>query len=133
MWFLHSFHRCYDYDEPLSGSGLSTAPAHPAIWGQTARHSRVGVLRGRMHTPEFPQNSQERASSESRQRILEAFNQARAADASGRLDEARHRAEETADQLEENPPDERGNSKILSWRATGELQGNLQALGLLDR
>jgi len=38
-----------------------------------------------------------------------------------------------SDQLEENPPDERGNSKILSWRATGELQGNLQALGLLDR
>ncbi len=36
-----------------------------------------------------------------------------------------------SDQLERNPPDERGNSRILSWSSIAELQRGLAALGLL--
>lgn len=36
-----------------------------------------------------------------------------------------------SDQLERNPPDERGNSKILSWGSLDELESNLRTLGLL--
>jgi uncharacterized protein (TIGR00725 family) len=36
-----------------------------------------------------------------------------------------------SDQLERNPPDERGNSKILSWRSIDELKLKLSELGLL--
>jgi uncharacterized protein (TIGR00725 family) len=36
-----------------------------------------------------------------------------------------------SDQLEKNPPDERGNAPILSWSSVSELQKNLQALGLV--
>jgi uncharacterized protein (TIGR00725 family) len=35
-----------------------------------------------------------------------------------------------SDQLEKNPPDERGNSRILSWSSVNELQQNLHSLGL---
>ena len=35
-----------------------------------------------------------------------------------------------SDQLEHNPPDERGNSKILSWGSIAELKARLQELGL---
>lgn len=36
-----------------------------------------------------------------------------------------------SDQLERNPPDERGNSKILSWSSIAELKTRLQELGLV--
>jgi hypothetical protein len=36
-----------------------------------------------------------------------------------------------SDGLERNPPDERGNSRILSWNSLGALRTNLQELGLL--
>jgi uncharacterized protein (TIGR00725 family) len=36
-----------------------------------------------------------------------------------------------SDQLERNPPDERGNSRILSWSSTEELERNLRALGII--
>ena len=35
-----------------------------------------------------------------------------------------------SDELPDNPPDERGNSRILPWRDAGELEANLLALGL---
>lgn len=35
-----------------------------------------------------------------------------------------------SDQLERNPPDERGNSKILSWSSIPELKARLRELGL---
>ncbi|MBB6095073.1 hypothetical protein HNQ60_003963 [Povalibacter uvarum] len=35
-----------------------------------------------------------------------------------------------SDQLERNPPDERKNSKILSWGSVDELKGRLAELGL---
>jgi uncharacterized protein (TIGR00725 family) len=38
-----------------------------------------------------------------------------------------------SDQLERNPPDERGNSKILSWGSVAELESQLRSLGLLSR
>lgn len=36
-----------------------------------------------------------------------------------------------SDQLEQNPPDERGNSRILGWRSIEELERRLGELGLL--
>jgi uncharacterized protein (TIGR00725 family) len=36
-----------------------------------------------------------------------------------------------SDQLERNPPDERGNSRILSWSSTAELELRLRELNLL--
>ena len=36
-----------------------------------------------------------------------------------------------SDQLERNPPDERGNSRILSWGSIEELESQLKELGLL--
>ncbi len=36
-----------------------------------------------------------------------------------------------SDQLEKNPPDERGNSRILSWRTVEDLHRNLRELGLV--
>src|SRR5690242_1074014 len=36
-----------------------------------------------------------------------------------------------SDQLQRNPPDERRNSKILSWSSVAELQHHLSQLGLL--
>lgn len=36
-----------------------------------------------------------------------------------------------SDQLEKNPPDERGNSRILSWRSIEDLERNLRELGLV--
>lgn len=38
-----------------------------------------------------------------------------------------------SDQLERNPPDERGNSKILSWDSVEELERKLRQLGLVGR
>ena len=38
-----------------------------------------------------------------------------------------------SDQLEQNPPDERGNSKILSWSSVEELYGRLRELDLCNR
>jgi uncharacterized protein (TIGR00725 family) len=38
-----------------------------------------------------------------------------------------------SDQLEQNPPDERGNSRILAWSSIDELEGNLRELGLTGR
>ena len=35
-----------------------------------------------------------------------------------------------SDQLEKNPPDERGNSRILSWGSISELENHLHTLGL---
>ncbi len=37
-----------------------------------------------------------------------------------------------SDGLERNPPDERGNSKILSWNSIDALRTNLRALGLIE-
>jgi uncharacterized protein (TIGR00725 family) len=37
-----------------------------------------------------------------------------------------------SDQLEKNPPDERNNSRILSWSSIAELKVQLVALGLVD-
>jgi uncharacterized protein (TIGR00725 family) len=36
-----------------------------------------------------------------------------------------------SDQLEKNPPDERRNSKILSWGSIEELKANLEELGVI--
>jgi len=36
-----------------------------------------------------------------------------------------------SDQLERNPPDERGNSRILSWSSIEDLERNLRELGLV--
>ena len=36
-----------------------------------------------------------------------------------------------SDQLERNPPDERGNSKILSWSSVQELENRLRELELV--
>jgi hypothetical protein len=36
-----------------------------------------------------------------------------------------------SDQLERNPPDERGNSRILSWSSLEALEHNLRQLGLV--
>ena len=36
-----------------------------------------------------------------------------------------------SDQLERNPPDERGNSKILPWSSVGQLECRLRELGLV--
>jgi hypothetical protein len=36
-----------------------------------------------------------------------------------------------SDGLEQNPPDERGNSRVLSWSSVDELRMNLRELGLL--
>ncbi|MFL6549348.1 MAG: Rossmann fold nucleotide-binding protein [Povalibacter sp.] len=36
-----------------------------------------------------------------------------------------------SDQLERNPPDERGNSKILSWASVEALESRLRELGLI--
>ena len=36
-----------------------------------------------------------------------------------------------SDELPSNPPDERGNSRILPWSSVAELQANLRALGLV--
>lgn len=36
-----------------------------------------------------------------------------------------------SDQLEKNPPDERGNSRILSWSSIEALERNLRELGLV--
>src|SRR6186713_1921612 len=38
-----------------------------------------------------------------------------------------------SDQLEQNPPDERRNSEIRSWRSIEELETQLQELGLAGR
>lgn len=38
-----------------------------------------------------------------------------------------------SDQLEKNPPDERGNSRILSWSSLDALERNLRQLGLVAR
>lgn len=38
-----------------------------------------------------------------------------------------------SDRLEQNPPDERGNSQILSWSSIEELEGSLRQLGLVDQ
>ena len=38
-----------------------------------------------------------------------------------------------SDQLEKNPPDERGNSRILSWSSMEGLERNLQELGLIGQ
>jgi uncharacterized protein (TIGR00725 family) len=38
-----------------------------------------------------------------------------------------------SDRLEQNPPDERGNSRILAWSSIDELEGNLRELGLAGR
>jgi hypothetical protein len=38
-----------------------------------------------------------------------------------------------SDQLERNPPDERANSRILSWSSIEQLEHRLVELGLLDR
>jgi uncharacterized protein (TIGR00725 family) len=35
-----------------------------------------------------------------------------------------------SEQLEKNPPDERGNSRILSWSSIAELEDKLRQLGL---
>ncbi len=37
-----------------------------------------------------------------------------------------------SDQLEQNPPDERNNSRILSWSSVAELQVQLQELDLVE-
>jgi len=37
-----------------------------------------------------------------------------------------------SDQLERNPPDERGNSPILSWGSIDELERRLGELGIID-
>lgn len=37
-----------------------------------------------------------------------------------------------SDQLEKNPPDERGNSRILGWRSMDDLERNLRELGLIE-
>ena len=37
-----------------------------------------------------------------------------------------------SDQLEKNPPDERGNSKILSWSSIDHLERQLNELGLVE-
>jgi len=37
-----------------------------------------------------------------------------------------------SDGLEQNPPDERRNSRILSWRSVEELGANLRELGLIE-
>ena len=37
-----------------------------------------------------------------------------------------------SDRLEQNPPDERGNSKILSWSSIEDLRANLESLGLVS-
>lgn len=37
-----------------------------------------------------------------------------------------------SDQLERNPPDERGNSRILPWSSIDELDAQLRSLGLAD-
>lgn len=36
-----------------------------------------------------------------------------------------------SDQLEQNPPDERGNSPILPWDSVAALEGRLRSLGLI--
>ena len=36
-----------------------------------------------------------------------------------------------SDELERNPPDERQNSKILSWGSIGQLESNLRELGII--
>ena len=38
-----------------------------------------------------------------------------------------------SDRLEQNPPDERGNSKILPWNSIDELERKLRQLGLVGR
>src|SRR5690348_13264472 len=38
-----------------------------------------------------------------------------------------------SDQLEKNPPDERGNSKILSWGSINDLEDRLRQLGLINQ
>jgi uncharacterized protein (TIGR00725 family) len=38
-----------------------------------------------------------------------------------------------SDRLEQNPPDERGNSRILPWSSIAELDGKLRELGLVER
>lgn len=38
-----------------------------------------------------------------------------------------------SDQLERNPPDERANSRILSWSSIEQLERNLRELGLVGR
>jgi uncharacterized protein (TIGR00725 family) len=38
-----------------------------------------------------------------------------------------------SDRLEQNPPDERANSRILPWGSMDELQDRLRELGLCDR
>jgi uncharacterized protein (TIGR00725 family) len=38
-----------------------------------------------------------------------------------------------SDRLEQNPPDERGNSRILAWSSIDELEHNLRELGLAAR
>jgi uncharacterized protein (TIGR00725 family) len=38
-----------------------------------------------------------------------------------------------SDELENKPPDERKNSRILSWSSIAELERNLRALGLVER
>jgi hypothetical protein len=35
-----------------------------------------------------------------------------------------------SDQLEQNPPDERGSSTILSWNTIASLEGKLRQVGL---
>jgi uncharacterized protein (TIGR00725 family) len=36
-----------------------------------------------------------------------------------------------SDELQANPPDERGNSRILPWRSVAELHASLRELGLI--
>jgi len=36
-----------------------------------------------------------------------------------------------SERLEQNPPDERGNSRILAWASIDELEGKLRELGLV--
>jgi uncharacterized protein (TIGR00725 family) len=36
-----------------------------------------------------------------------------------------------SDELQANPPDERGNSRILPWNSVEELEANLRELGLI--
>ena len=36
-----------------------------------------------------------------------------------------------SDELQANPPDERGNSRILPWRSVAELHANLRELELI--
>ncbi len=38
-----------------------------------------------------------------------------------------------SDQLERNPPDERGSSRILSWSSMDDLERNLRELGLVEK